>query len=269
MNVMWTYLLAVGTMLGSAPTDTQWPKDYRQALDAARSNQRPMLVVLEDHSAEEGKLTTLAEPASPALRELLASYEVCSIDVNTERGASVARAFRAERYPYSAITDSSCEFVVFRGVGQFSESAWANMLADYKGGARVEKITVNKPLLNAVPRKLFAHADIGSALAAARDVDRPIFAYVTMPGCYFCEKMKAETLEDPMVNQTLTENFESVIIDQQTDPAWIAEQGVRVFPATIILGQDGRVIDRLEGFVSSQTLLDRLRTSEREMLGVN
>src|SRR6185295_15487382 len=97
-------LLAV-TTFASTPTKVEWQADYGKALEATRSDQRPLLVVLDipsnpQASLADGLLSTEGDQA-----KLLASYELCHVDVSTEYGKRVAQAFKATQFPHTTIID--------------------------------------------------------------------------------------------------------------------------------------------------------------------
>jgi hypothetical protein len=261
MNVLLTSVVAMGALLGNAPVEKNWNKNYSAALEAARTAQRPLLVLIEDASQESGQQASLCTSESAEIGDLLAVYEVCRVDVNTQYGAKVAAAYRATQFPYTAISDSGCEQIVFRGAGQYSETTWQTMLGEYQDSS-ADRVVARKPTLPRPTQELFGHANLESAMLAARELDRRVLAFVTMDGCHYCEKMKAEMRDDPTVESMIKERFESVIVHQTSNPAWIAEQGVRIYPSTLVLGQEGQLIGRIDGYASPTDLLDLIHNNK-------
>ncbi|HMO87352.1 MAG TPA: hypothetical protein PKC18_20775 [Lacipirellulaceae bacterium] len=128
-------LVAVST-LAALPGKPEWQSDYGQALAATRSDQRPLLVVLDipakpDAALDENLLAIDGEQA-----ELLAAYELCHVDASTEYGQKVAEAFGATQFPHTAIIDRTGAVVIFKQSGRIGSGQWVETLARYKSGQR-------------------------------------------------------------------------------------------------------------------------------------
>ncbi len=113
-------------LVGTAPAGTKWSSDYRLALKNARMANRPLVVVLEDPSR---RAQSLEDAVVLDDTGLLGRYELCRVDVTTRTGRRVAEAFGAEQYPYTAVTDSECKFIVHRQAGGATGRSWVDMLA--------------------------------------------------------------------------------------------------------------------------------------------
>lgn len=135
-------LLAV-TTFASTPTKVEWQADYGKALEATRSDQRPLLVVLDipsnpQASLADGLLSTEGDQA-----KLLASYELCHVDVSTEYGKKVAQAFKATQFPHTTIIDRTGAVVLFKKPGQIAPTEWSAALTKYQTGEQAIAHTVN------------------------------------------------------------------------------------------------------------------------------
>ncbi len=244
----------------TTPPSTTWLDDYGTALQVARLARRPLLVVLENPHEPSERLGGIA--SDDELAHLLSNFELCRVDVTTNYGRKVAESFRVSTLPYIAITDERCKSVVFRGAGKFGSQIWEKTLSQYSGassqvafsgeGAASRKVDYEKAAL-------FSHPSLDAAMAASRKSGRPLLAFVTMPGCYHCDRMKSETYQDPSIQMRIAEDFESVIVDQTDRPDWVHEMGVTLFPTTLVLDADGNVSTRLPGYVSARDLTGRLR----------
>jgi hypothetical protein len=113
---------------------TNWQTDYGKALEATRSDQRPLLVVLDVPSNPQASLDgeLLAEDGQQA--ELLASYELCHVDVSTEYGKRVAEAFKATQFPHTSIIDRTGSVVIFKKPGAIAPAEWTATLTKYQTG---------------------------------------------------------------------------------------------------------------------------------------
>lgn len=134
MNTVFASLL-VSALLTSAPADDRWTSDYGQALEAARSSNKPLLVVLHKPSEPKQAIQQVAFSDDSEQAALLANYELCQIDVATPAGEAVAKAFGAKSYPYTVITNKTANKVIFRKAGAFSDGQWTTTLVDYRKGA--------------------------------------------------------------------------------------------------------------------------------------
>ena len=138
-------LVATASMLLSAiATDSnpvRWEADYGKALAATRSNDRPLLVVLDipadtDSSFSSEQLNTKGKQA-----KLLSSYQLCHVDASTKYGQKVAEVFKAEKLPFAAVIDKTGSIVLCKKVGQLSSDEWKNILTTFEKGERSTAIT--------------------------------------------------------------------------------------------------------------------------------
>lgn len=271
MNLLsYAGVVAALSFFGTAPSDdTQWLNDYGVAIQAARLAQRPLLVVLENPTDAGQRLDFI--DGSRQIGELLDNYELCRVDVTTEYGKKVADSYGAKQFPYSVITDISCRNIVFRGQGKFSLETWERTLDVYKETpfSRIGKIAQNshgQADEQGMRASLFAHADLATAQEASGQSGRPMLVFVTMPGCFHCTRMKSETYADQRLNRTIAGSFESVIVDQTDEPDWVYDQGVTLFPTTLVVGSSGKVLVRIAGYASADEIAARLESIESPLL---
>lgn len=128
--------LVFGSAVASSSKSVQWQADYGKALAATRADDRPLLIVLdvpsdEMKAAEDDQLKTDGEQA-----ELLASYQLCHVDASTEYGQKVAKAFKADKFPLTAIIDKTGSVILLKKQGQLSDAEWNETLINYKSGER-------------------------------------------------------------------------------------------------------------------------------------
>ncbi len=143
-------IVALSALLAASSPAVKWEGDYGKALKQTRSEEaRPLLVVLDKPSAEAGKLDTQlldGTTASATRLSLLMKYELCHIDVTTEYGQQVAKAFKAEAFPYVAVIDKSGSSVLHQQTGTMSGDSWDALLAEHQSGAKPVSHTVAKPV---------------------------------------------------------------------------------------------------------------------------
>ena len=120
----------------AASKPVEWQADYGKALAATRADDRPLLVVLDipnnpKKAAEDDQLKTDGDQA-----DLLAKYQLCHIDASTEYGQRVAKVFKADKFPFTAIIDKTGSIVLHKQVGQLTDDEWNETLATFKSGER-------------------------------------------------------------------------------------------------------------------------------------
>jgi hypothetical protein len=157
-----TAALAIGALL-AASDEPQWESSYGKALEASRAAEAPLLVVLDEPSSKDARLSpellnaTKAEGSDDALLE---PYQLCHVDVTTKYGKKVAKAFHATTFPQVSIIDKTGKTVIFTKTGKIKPSEWKQLLTRYKSGDR--------SLAKAVSRRVYKPITGGSS-----DVIRP------------------------------------------------------------------------------------------------
>jgi hypothetical protein len=145
LTLMVNVTLAVG-LLASTPQPQAWEPSYGKALKATRATASPLLVVLDKPNSDDARV----EPelldngaANGRQSELLRPYQLCHVDVTTDYGQKVAKAFRARRFPHIAIIDRTGASVIFRRTGKIDHVQWEQALTQHKNGERVKAQTVS------------------------------------------------------------------------------------------------------------------------------
>ena len=137
------------SMLAATPRTPEWDSSYGKALEATRAGQDPLLVVLDKPSSDEARIepALLSEnDASGDNSKLLTPYRLCHVDVTTEYGQEVAKAFHAKDFPHVAIIDKTGSVVIFKKTGQIKQDEWSKILTSYKSGDRAVAHTTMKPI---------------------------------------------------------------------------------------------------------------------------
>ena len=260
--------LLLGTVVGSVNLAPDWTEDYSEALSNARCDRRPMVVVLENPE----KVKQRAGSIFHVEREILTKFEICRVDVGSDYGKKVAELYSPSELPYTVITDPECEQIVFRGVGERSINQWTKTLEVHaEDDSSSQNATVNAKSSSTVQAKPasyrrpvapkavpFSHPDLAAARAAASANERPLLVYVSMLNCKYCDKMQAETFSDTSVHDLISSRFESVRIEKETHPAFVAENGVSIFPTTLVFSPDGNLLTKIDGYVSAADFRSRV-----------
>jgi thioredoxin-related protein len=101
--------------------------------------------------------------------------------------------------------------------------------------------------------------DVRTAWQTAQKANRPLLLFVTSDHCPYCRKMKSETLSDPTVTRHLRDSYVPVVVS--ADSSRTATQlRINSVPTTVVILPNGRIADRIEGYVSAQKLEARLQS---------
>lgn len=95
------------------------------------------------------------------------------------------------------------------------------------------------------------------AVANARQQHRVIAVFFTAEWCGWCKRMAAESFTDPRVLAEASE-FVWVKVDIDQQPDFAAQFGVRGVPAVVWFNASGEFLDRVSGYMPSETLRTKL-----------
>jgi hypothetical protein len=133
-----TATLAIG-VLASAPQPIEWQADYGAALAATRAGEQPLLVVLDKPNSAEARIepALLREGAAEGPEaDLLDDYNLCHVDVTTDYGKKVAKAFKVKRFPHLAIIDRTGSVIIFAKSGKIDGPEFDTVLTKHRDGIR-------------------------------------------------------------------------------------------------------------------------------------
>lgn len=102
------------------------------------------------------------------------------------------------------------------------------------------------------------NTNVTYSLEAARMQDKPVFVYARSEECGWCRKFEQESFTNKSVIKKLNDNFVLVSIDvykQKEERNYFRVQGT---PAEIFLYPDGTEIQRIRGYVDTQTFLNAI-----------
>jgi hypothetical protein len=129
MKGILTSLVVVFGIAQSSSAAPKWETDYGTALHSAQTAERPLVVVLENPHDPAQSIDKEALTSGFGRPELLGKFQLCRVDVTTKTGKLVAQAFRAEEFPYTAISDQKCKKIIHRQAGRPTPRKWVSMLA--------------------------------------------------------------------------------------------------------------------------------------------
>ena len=138
----------IGITATEAPAP-EWESDYATALKQTRSDDRPLLVVIDQPGVAEQDLSDaiLNDTADGAL----ADYDLCHVDASTKYGKKVAAVFKTDAFPYVAFIDKEGKVILHSQTGELSSSDWAKLVGKYRTGDKPVKHVVAKPTVRTTP----------------------------------------------------------------------------------------------------------------------
>jgi YHS domain-containing protein/thioredoxin-related protein len=102
------------------------------------------------------------------------------------------------------------------------------------------------------------HRDYGIAVSEAQLLDRPVLVYVTAKWCPACLRLERSTFLDKQVVKFLGESVVAVQVDADASPELAQQLGAERFPLVVLLGKDGTVLRRIEGYRPAEGFLSDL-----------
>ena len=106
-----------------------------------------LLVVLDKPNSKEARIepALLSEDkATSDNSKLLKPYRLCHVDVTTEYGQKVAKAFNAKEFPHVAIIDKTGSMVIFNKTGQIDSGRVAEDPYEPQVGRAAAQLVLSK-----------------------------------------------------------------------------------------------------------------------------
>jgi thioredoxin-related protein len=123
--------------------------------------------------------------------------------------------------------------------------------------------------MQVIPREIENEPDwqpLNIAIDQATDGEKYILVDIFEVGCQWCRKMSREVYPSPTIRAILDRDFVSVKIngnsdsmityrgEEMTEKEFASRMGVTAFPFTVILDNEGNIIDRRRGYMDTQGL---------------
>jgi protein disulfide-isomerase len=104
-----------------------------------------------------------------------------------------------------------------------------------------------------------------SAAKKAVEQRRPVLLYLTMPGCTYCQKMKAETFAQKSIVKRISAEYVPVELKGRTNSEMSRLLQVRVYPTTAFIASDGKVVDIVHGYKSPSAFAKRMAAAQAKI----
>ena len=133
------FLLLLAMSTGVPAAELNWLTNYSDALELARTEARPLLLVIsqEDHLPASINPASSAQATQPS-HDLLAAYVLCKIDPSSGYGKLVAEAYRVTEFPHSVIIDKTTKKILYSDAGRATDDTWKAALTKYQSPTTYE-----------------------------------------------------------------------------------------------------------------------------------
>lgn len=105
--------------------------------------------------------------------------------------------------------------------------------------------------------------DYVSALAHAKDANKPIFVFMSSDACKFCKKLEETTFKDASIIQRINQSYISVHLDKDKDTYPLNLQ-TKAVPKLYFLDVDGTIVDDSLGYWDSSDFAFTLDDVQRK-----
>ena len=102
------------------------------------------------------------------------------------------------------------------------------------------------------------HSDVNIAWAQTKALNRPMLLLATTDNCLYCEQLKQTTFAEPATLDELQRAFVLATVKASDQPSLMRKLQVDTFPTTVIVAPDGKVLDRIEGYMTAQKFRARI-----------
>ncbi|AMD17435.1 hypothetical protein TL18_05010 [Methanobrevibacter sp. YE315] len=101
--------------------------------------------------------------------------------------------------------------------------------------------------------------DIDSAFNVAQSQNKTVVIIFDQESCVYCDMLKKDVLSNSDVQKELNENFVVVLVDINKNPNIAAEYNVFGTPIIQFIDSDGKLINKIEGYVDSDEFLQSIK----------
>jgi len=102
------------------------------------------------------------------------------------------------------------------------------------------------------------YSSLDTAMAAAREQNRPILLDIYATWCGYCRRLRTEVYPSREF-LTETRNFILVSVDGERTPGVASKYHIDGFPTILFLDRNGTALDRVNGFVDARSLTRKMR----------
>ena len=108
------------------------------------------------------------------------------------------------------------------------------------------------------------HSQYAHAYSEMKTQNRPMLVFIKSDACMFCKKMD-RSYQDPTVAEEVVKSFVPAVVNSSTNPELARQFRAKVFPTTVIVSSDGRVVDTIPGYLTAAKLQTRLQQAQTKL----
>lgn len=101
--------------------------------------------------------------------------------------------------------------------------------------------------------------DYSLARKLSGDKSQPVLLFITADGCHYCEMMNRDTFGDQQVADSLTKSFVAAKLKLAPDSKLAEQLKITLYPTTIILDAEGKVLEYARGYRKGSEMHHRLQ----------
>ena len=109
--------------------------------------------------------------------------------------------------------------------------------------------------------------DLSAARREASDSGRPILFDFGTETCFFCKKLDSTTFRVPAVVRLIADRFVPMKIDGEREAGLTQQFAITTFPALVVVGPDGKVLGKHEGYADAARMTRFLEQALARMPG--
>lgn len=111
--------------------------------------------------------------------------------------------------------------------------------------------------------KIAWNSNLSEALAESKQTGQPLLLFVMVDNCPYCLKMKRTSFLDDQVTKQIGQSYVATQVNADNYRQYIRDLGVQLFPSTVIISPDNKIIDRINGYLNAQALNRRLLSASQ------
>ena len=98
----------------------------------------------------------------------------------------------------------------------------------------------------------------GAARRLSDETNRPVFLYLTTDSCIHCLRMEHGSFQDDRVAAVINHSFVPARLKLSPESSLVRDLKVTVYPTTVIIAPDGKILEYVRGYMGTDDLRERL-----------
>jgi thioredoxin-related protein len=115
-----------------------------------------------------------------------------------------------------------------------------------------------EPIGDAQPTNINWVTQYGTARREGSKLDRPVMLFLTTDGCIHCVRMKRDSFQDEHLAASLNNSFIPAMIKTDMNSRLARELKVTMFPTTVFIAPDGKILDYIRGYIPKDDFRSRM-----------